>query len=476
MTKLICVSAGQLQTKKVDHAINRRHRYLNYGLLSLATILHGEGWEPVVIHGRFLAPQAVLEAAMSEGLTEDSPALLLSIPSFYAVSWAREFMARLKAGFPRIRIIVGGRWVIDDQPERLKALLPEADVIVPGLAEGKIADLLRSRPAISRGLSDSGAMRSSSTCSSLDYRLLHERHLFQPSIEISRGCGMGCSFCQERSEPLQRLKEPEQLVKELAGTLLRDELVSMTPYFEASMFVPTRDWLQGFTAALERRDMALRWRSEGRVDNIRPELVPAMAAAGLTVLDLGLESASPVQLSSMHKTKSPLRYLEKATDLLEACGRHGIKVKINILLYPGENEDTIAETLNWLEARRDMIYGVSVGPVIVFGWPASVAGYMQELRDLGASWHSSPCEGVTHMNLSPSFSHEQALQTSREISRKFMSAESYYFLKSFSYFGRDYRYPQFLSDVASIQSDLSFETRHLKPIQLSPVEAEQAAT
>lgn len=473
MTKLICVSAGQLQTKKVDHAINRRHRYLNYGLLSLATILYGEGWDPVVIHGRFLAPQAVLETAMSEGLADDSPALLLSIPSFYAVSWAREFMARLKAAFPRIRIIVGGRWVIDDQPERLKALLPDADVIVPGLAESKIADLLRSRPAISRDLSATGAMRSS-TCSSLDYRLLYERHLFQPSIEVSRGCGMGCSFCQERSEPLQRLKQPEVLVTELASTLLRDELVTMTPYFEASMFVPTQDWLHGFSAALERQDMTLRWRSEGRVDNIRPELVPAMAAAGLTVLDLGLESASPVQLSRMHKTKSPLRYLEKATALLEACSRYGVKVKVNILLYAGENEDTLAETLDWLEARSDLIYGVSVGPVIVFGWPDSIKGYMQELQGLGASRHSSPCEGITHLNLSPSFSHEQALQTSRAISRKFMSAESYYFLKSFSYFGRDYRYQQFLLDVASIQSDLSFDTRNLKPIQHSSVEAEQA--
>lgn len=462
MTKLICVSAGQLQTKKVDHAINRRHRYLNYGLLSLATILQEEGWGPVVIHGHFLAPEAVLNTAKSQGLTDESTAMLLSIPSFYAVGWSREFMALVKSEFPRIRFIVGGRWVIDDHPERLKTLLPDSDVIVPGLAEGKIADLLRNRPALSRGLSGTGAMRGS-TCSSLDYRLLYERHLFQPSIEISRGCGMGCSFCQERSEPLERLKAPEQLVAELARTLLCDELVPMTPYFEASMFVPTQGWLHGFRSALERQDMAVRWRSEGRVDNIRPELVPAMAAAGLTILDLGLESASPVQLSRMHKTKTPARYLEKASDLLQACGRYGVKVKINILLYPGENEDTIAETLTWLEARRDLICGVSVGPVIVFGWPESVKGYMQELRDIGASWHSSPCEGVTHMNLSPSLSHEQALQTSRAISRKFMTAESYYFLKSFSYFGRDYRYPQFLNDAAIIQSDLSFETRHLKP-------------
>ena len=459
MSALICISAGQLQTKKIDNAINRRHRYLNYGLLSLASVLHRGGYEPVVIHGHFDSPDSVLSIAERRGLVKDSPCVLISLPSFYAVGWASEFMAKCRSRYPLVKFIVGGRWVVGSSPAKLKELLPYADCIVPGLAEEKILELVRGRINLVRQSENS---KPTVALNALNYRLLHDRSLYQPSIEVSRGCGMGCSFCQERDERLQPLKSPERLVEELKSVLLVDDLAEMTPYFEASMFVPTRDWSARFSEALEHEGLTLKWRTEGRVDNIRADLIPALAQAGLTVLDLGLESASPLQLQRMKKTRAPQSYLRQADELIDACNRAGVKVKVNLLMFAGETDETLAETVKWIGSRQDGIAGASVGPVIAYGWPDEASGYISELSEWGASVHNSPCHGVYNMNLSDAFPHERALLVGREVSRRFMSADQYFFLKSFSYFGRDYRKQDFLRDVADAPDDLSFDTSALR--------------
>ncbi len=461
MTRVICVAAGQSSTKKLDNKVNRQHRYLNYGLLSLASILKRRGFDPLVVHGHFYPPEITVRMAINLGLQETTHPVLISLPSFYAVDWTREFIRLAKLERPDLRFILGGRWVVDGRPDLLKALIPEADEVISGLAEGLIGDLVLSqRPGLVRSKE---SLADEVRVSCLDYRLLNQRELYQPSLEVSRGCGMGCSFCQERSEALQPLKTPAQLVRELSATILRDSLTKMTPYFEASMFVPSRDWANRFGQALDDAKLSLRWRTEGRVDNIRPELIPVLAAAGLTVLDLGLESASEQQLLRMKKTKNPSRYLAQASRLLEACRAAGVKVKVNLLLFAGETDDTLIETLAWLDARRETIHGVSVGPVIVYGWPQTVGAYLHELSGHGATVHHSPCTGVTHLNLSPSIGHERALELSRSISRRYMTAENYFFLKSFSYFSRDYTFDTFTQDVISLPSDISFDaTKFLK--------------
>lgn len=457
MVQVICISAGQLSTKKANNRLNRRNQYLNYGLLSLASVLNRSGLAPIVIHGHFSAPSETLKTALTYGLAESCLPVLLSIPSFYAVAWARDFMAEAKALLPSLRFIVGGRWVIGNRPDLLKSMLPDADLVIPGLAEDRIVELLTGIKVHHVGEVPKGL----SNASCLDYSLLHLRHLYQPSIEIARGCGMGCSFCQEKDEKLQPLKAPGVLVKELKSTLLVDDLIEMTPYFETSMFVPNKRWADGLGTALDEAGMVLKWRTEGRVDSIKPELIAALAASGLSVLDLGLESASPTQLLRMQKTRDPEKYLERASRLLLACAENKVKVKVNILLFAGENDDTITQTLDWLEKHRDCIYGVSASPVIVFGWPSEADAYLNTLAQFGATRDHSPCSGVTHINLSERVNYEDSLALARLISSRFMRAGRYYKLKSFSYFPRTYGFNDFLLDMAQDAGAHSFSTAFL---------------
>lgn len=44
MYDVFCISAGQLTVKKDANVINKKNRYLNYGLLSLASLIKKIGF------------------------------------------------------------------------------------------------------------------------------------------------------------------------------------------------------------------------------------------------------------------------------------------------------------------------------------------------------------------------------------------------------------------------------------------------
>lgn len=259
---------------------------------------------------------------------------------------------------------------------------------------------------------------------------------------------MGCVFCQEKDEKLSNLKSPGSIIKEVRSTLLSDNLNQMNMYFEASMFIPNRSWIESLVSLKENNDFSFNWRTESRVDTINPKLIRMLSRSGLKVLDLGLESASHVQLSRMKKARDPIKYLERAEILLKECKKHKVEVKVNILLFSGETEDTINETMQWLYKNKQYIKGVSVGPVIVYGWESDTNDYISELIQYGSSLAHSPTTGVQHINLSKSIDYKKSIVLSKEISDEFMSSEDYFYLKSFSYFSRDYTYSDFLKDLS----------------------------
>jgi radical SAM superfamily enzyme YgiQ (UPF0313 family) len=448
MERLFCISAGQLIVKKSDTVINKKNRYLNYGLLSLVTTLKYEGWNTIQIQGLFDNPSKTVKKCIEFGFSQSSTLpFLISIPSFYAISWVNEFIFLIKEINPKIKIIIGGRWVIADRTDFMQSLVPAADIIVTGLADTSINKIVES--CLPTGFAKIKIKNIQTNNLSLDYKLLHERELYQPSLEVSRGCGMGCAFCQEKNEPLQSLKTAGMVADDAKSILLPDSLNKMNLYFEASMFVPVKSWVKDLIFIREKKSLTFNWRAESRVDTINLRLVKDLAMSGLRILDLGLESASHSQLIRMNKTKNPKLYLERASKLLKACHDYGIFVKINILLFAGETHKTISETMEWLRLHKDYIKGVSVGPVIVFGWELDTDKYLKELQFYGASKSHIPTIGIQHLNLSNEINYNESIDISKNISNTFMTVDDYFYLKSFSYFSRDYKYENYILDVFS---------------------------
>lgn len=429
MYDVFCISAGQLTVKKDANVINKKNNYLNYGLLSLASLIKRSGLSPIQLHGNFTNPQEFANYCLGLGIVDSKFPVFISIPSFYAVSWVNDFTKILKNELKIKEIVIGGRWVIDGEINQLAKMLPHVDKIVDGLGENQISALLGKKIEKINGYVP------------LDYSLLDRRELYQPSIEISRGCGMKCSFCQEKNEKLQPLKSPFLIASEVSGILLNDDLRPMSPYFEASMFKPTIGWLEELINQRAIHSHSYLWRSESRADSFPIEQISGLAKAGMKVLDIGLESASPTQIRRMGKSRAPEKYLSRASNLLEQAHDAGIDVKVNVMLYAGESSRTIDETYNWLDQHRNYIKGVSVGPVLAFGWDNKKSDFIKSLLSSGASvYEKNALKGVTRFNLSSSIDHEASLSISKELSRSFMTAKDYFDLTSFSCFSRNYTY------------------------------------
>lgn len=446
MDKALFVSAGMPAPKKRDHVLARRQLYLNYGALTLATVVERAGSSALLIHGEHQLPADFLEGLYARGHLPSRYPVMLSIPSFYAMPWAQEFCRLLKAKEPGCIIVVGGRWVVGPDPEWFKTKLPEADRLVTGLGEPVIEKLLSgSSVSIDRAQSPTPNFV-------LNHRLVDEFEKFQPSIEASRGCGMGCAFCEERDIRLERLRDPTAMAEFINLTSLQYGEGIIHPYFQSSFFAPPIRWAEQLASEVAARSISVRWRTESRVDAISPATVAALAAAGLKVIDLGLETASPTQITAMSKSSKPDAYLRKASELVRACRDSGILVKANVLLYAGETQKTIDETSSWLDEHADCITGVSVGPVIAYGPPKTANVLLEAWRILGANpvaQDSAFLTGISTLHLSKEIDALAAESISLQLSRRFMNVDDYFILKSFSYYPRGYSRAQFDTDVAS---------------------------
>lgn len=272
---------------------------------------------------------------------------------------------------------------------------------------------------------------------------------------MSRGCGMGCNFCEERHIKLTPLRRPEKLIRTMltASELYRDPHLHF--YLEASRFAPNPAWAREFAKLFREARLSFQWRCESRVDGVHPSALSDLAHAGLKVLDLGLESSSVTQLVAMNKTHDPVRYLEQASRMLLQCRDLGIWTKVNVMLYAGETEETLTETKSWLSCHRECITGVSVGPVAVYGHGASARRFLKQLRAKGASPvqpDSIERQGYAHLNLSKDIDYERGKAISISLAQEFMTDRGYFDLKSFSYLPRGYSYEQFRSDMMALES------------------------
>lgn len=454
MQKLIFVSSGLKSPKKGNSPVFRRQRYLNYGLLSLANSEHVE--DGSVYHGHFNIPyETLLEIEQSHNCI-DKAIYLISCPSFLALNWARDFVSLVAEKYSSARFIIGGRWVVDGNTDFIRKTIPQIEFVFEGLGEANLSDYLLNNLNFSyERTSESIRVFDNTRLSFLNYRKLADANAFVPSFEGSRGCGAGCRFCAEANVQLTRLKPPSTLCAEIAQYFSGVPKGVNRFYLEASNFTPRIDWIQSFRE--ERRKTGLddvTWRTEARVDLFSQRSIEVLAQTGLKVLDLGLESASPKQLIRMGKTRNPEKYLDQCSRLIKTASENGILAKLNILLYPGETDETISETAEWLEKNMLYFAGISVYPTLYYGLTPSTDPVMDIYKSLGATLSSTkPTGGIQHLNLSKAIPHPDSEQIARELSRRFMTDSEYYALKSFSYFDPSYTEHQFKLDIQRSDPD-----------------------
>lgn len=446
---IVFISSGMLSSKKKHQ---RMQLYINYGFLGLASIL-AESNNVIFFQNEGFSPEEAINRMEKESFLNSNQPIFISIPSYYAVEWAKLFINLLKHINPLLRIIIGGRWVLSDKEWALRTF-DQVDVIVNGQAENIILNLLEIKVHDAGPVYiDNSSNREVPPDYTLNYSILYDYPKYTPSIELSRGCGFGCEFCADKAVPLSSMKEPEKIVSEIKSILELYSTDTLNFYFESSIFKPTEQWSQQLCNLCKENQFEIAWRCETRADvNFSPATFTYLAGSGLKILDIGLESASPTQLIKMGKTTKPEQYLKKFIYLLEQCKKHDIWTKINIMLYPGENIQTLDETIRFLDKYNEYIKGVSIYPMVVYGTDIYAKHFLEKIKRDGASSVRGNLEktGITQIHLSEDLTNEQAHSIALDISKKYMSLRDYYDLKSFNYFPRGFTIEEFETNIAGL--------------------------
>lgn len=436
---ILMIASGMKQSKKDFLDSSVESIYLNYGLLGLGSILYDKGYTEVKMfqgdNKSIVDMFCEIESTNIDIKSLRYP-VFVSIPSFFAVSWALEFIETLKLKKPGAKVILGGRWVLDQNLEWCRNKFKQVDFFSIGCPDEIVDKLL-----FCENWPQFQPLRNcSKPFSRFHFNILNQFKYYQPVIELCRGCGRGCEFCLERRYPVSQVKSAKDVIYEAKETCRVYGTDDLNFYFEASIFNPTLEWANEFLLFYRQENMKFQWRFETRVDTINLESLKILSQAGLKVIDLGLESASVVQLKKMGKSKHPTEYLSKADSLLRKMFEYGIWSKINILLYIGETDLTLKETMAWLDARNKYIKGVSVNPLIVYLNGNQTDDFVVHIENetcVGVEKELLYENGYLFISLSKEMSIKKSQKITNMLVGRYMSQEDYVQLKNVCYTRRN---------------------------------------
>lgn len=183
----------------------------------------------------------------------------------------------------------------------------------------------------------------------LDFRLLRHPDCYQLiGLVASWGCPFQCNYCLEGVMRPYVTHSPAWVARQL------DHLEATVPNDAIYFYDPTFGLGRARTLELCRvlRGRRFRYAVASRVDVLPPDLVPALRAAGVEMLYLGIESASPATLLRMNKVRSAAkaqRYIAGARALIQACFEHDLTLMISFMLsFPGDGEDDYRLSLDFV--------------------------------------------------------------------------------------------------------------------------------
>jgi anaerobic magnesium-protoporphyrin IX monomethyl ester cyclase len=353
--------------------------FMSLGILKVAAVLEQEGVKVELLDLSGVTNYEEAVAAHIQRSPVECFGITATTPQMPAATSIHATIRRLR---PSARIILGGphvtlvsaaakqerkRSVLGRASRAVKQLTAMFDVLVTG--DGEVAVFQALQPSPPR-LVDGDDPRSHYflTNASLEQLPFPARHLvdvstYHYSIDGTRalsmiaqlGCPFGCGFCGGRMSPFLRrvrTRSSEHIVREMVhlyhtygvtGFMLYDDELNVNPKMTSLMSL----------IANTQRQLGVEFRLRGfiKAELFTDEQAAAMYEAGFRWILVGFESGHPRILDNIEKKASR----EDNSRCMEIARKHGLKVKALMSVgHPGETEETIRATRDWLiEVRPD---------------------------------------------------------------------------------------------------------------------------
>ena len=262
--------------------------------------------------------------------------------------------------WPDTTTVLGGSHVslLGDELTRDDRVRGFVDLVMPGHCEDAFASLLaRLIPRTGDRRCDGPSVPGSISAPFEYLPTFSERQLsrYGPEwltlpVQFTRGCSYGrCTFCTYPVvEPLVSRLDPPA-ARSAIEALVRAHGIRRFS-LKDSLF--TAPMLRAFAEALVAEPLVpIRWSATTKANRALVPLAPLLAAAGLTTVEIGVETISPAGQRIFDKRADPAM----VRDLVLALTEQGITVVVNLIFgYPGERAEEAQAQLDWfLRLRAD---------------------------------------------------------------------------------------------------------------------------
>ncbi|MDJ0836126.1 MAG: radical SAM protein [Acidobacteriota bacterium] len=168
-------------------------------------------------------------------------------------------------------------------------------------------------------------------------------------ILTSRGCPIGCTFCEIESisgKPF-RSRSVEHVISEMK--LLKENYGITSIIFDDDNLYVNRRRTKELCKAMVRENLNLKWNAIAvSVFYLNDEILEAMAASGCQYVDMAIESGVERVLKEIVKKPVKLDYARRMIDKAKSLG---IDVNAHFIIgFPGETWDEIRATIRYAES------------------------------------------------------------------------------------------------------------------------------
>ncbi|OGQ13948.1 MAG: hypothetical protein A3B70_08255 [Deltaproteobacteria bacterium RIFCSPHIGHO2_02_FULL_40_11] len=348
--------------------------FMSLGILKVAAMLEKEGYTIEFLDLSGIANyEEVIQIHMQNtksttfGITATTPQLPQAVKVAQAIRNANP-KAKIILGGPHITLVTAA--YKREQKKELQngrahkafqQLQNEFDILVAGDGEFSVFEALKKNAP---NLIDADDPKSKMflTNSDLDEQPFPSRHLVDASsyhytidefpamsLIAQLGCPFACGFCGGRYSPFlrrTRQRSSESVVSEIhhlyktygvRGFMLYDDELNVNPKMVELM--------NQITELQKKEKTEFRLRGFVKAQLFTEEQAASMVKAGFRWLLCGYESGSPRILRNINKRATQ----DENTRCVEIAKKYGLKVKALMSLgHPGESEETVQETLQWL--------------------------------------------------------------------------------------------------------------------------------
>lgn len=165
------------------------------------------------------------------------------------------------------------------------------------------------------------------------------------TFSASRGCPFKCEFCDTSTFGAKiRYYSPKRVFEMMQHLQTKYGIAHLQ--FVDDLFVANKKRILELCELIIENNFKMSWSCTARVDTINLDILKQMKKAGCWEISYGLESGSNEMLKNMRKATK----VEQSRNAVEWTHQVGIRCKgLFMLGYPGENEQTVAQTKEFVK-------------------------------------------------------------------------------------------------------------------------------